>query len=254
VLIDTHAHLEMFQDVAEVIQRAEEAGVERIVTASSDLTSSKKSVEIALSFPMVFAAVGIHPHEASSFSEEVFSEIESLAGEKRVVAIGETGLDYHYMHSPREVQIHSFRKHIRLVKKLRLPLVIHVRDAHEDVIKVLREENTEHIKAVIHCFTGDYETAKKYIEMGLYISFSGIVTFKNAEDAREAARKVPIERMLVETDSPYLAPIPFRGKRNEPAHVRHVAQKVAELRGRSFEKIAEETTKNARNLFSFEMC
>lgn len=252
MLIDTHAHLEMLQDVTDVIERAKEAGVEGIVTASSDLISSKKSVEIASEFPTVFAAVGIHPHEASGFSEEALSEIEELSRGKRVVAIGETGLDYHYMYSPREVQIHSFRGHIRLAKKLDLPLVIHVRDAHEDTIRVLREEGEEHIKAVIHCFTGDYKTAKRYIEMGFYISFSGIVTFKNADDVREAAIRVPIERILIETDSPYLTPIPFRGKRNEPAYVRHVAEKLAELRGVSLGRIAEETTKNAKDLFSFE--
>lgn len=253
MLIDTHAHLEMLEGIPEIIQRAKDSGVERIVAASSDLPSSKRSLEISRNFPGVFVAVGIHPHEASSLSDEVFCEIESLAAEQRVLAIGETGLDYHYMHSPREAQIYSFRRHIELAKRARLPLVIHVRDAHEDVLKVLRGESTRDIGAVIHCFTGDYRTAKEYVDEGFYISFSGIITFKNAEDIREAARKIPIESILVETDSPYLAPIPFRGRKNEPAYVKYVAQKIAELRGVSFEEMEEKTTDNAKNLFSFDI-
>jgi TatD DNase family protein len=252
MLIDTHAHLEMLEGVPEVIQRAEEAGLEKIVAVSSNLTSSEKTVDIAKNFPMVFAAVGIHPHEASTMNDQVFSEIERLARErKKVVAVGETGLDYHYMHSPREVQVSSFVKQIDLANRLALPLVVHVRDAHDDVIKVLKEQNRNNLKAVIHCFTGNYETAMKYIEMGYYISFSGIITFKNAEEIREAATKIPIEKMLIETDSPYLAPVPYRGKKNEPAYVKAIAQKIAELRGISFEEIEEETTANAKNLFSF---
>ncbi len=253
MLIDTHAHLEMLESVPEIIQRAKELGVEKIVAASSDLSSSKRSLEISQTFPCVFAAVGIHPHEASSLNDTVFSEIEKLAEKQRVLAIGETGLDYHYMHSPREVQMYSFRRHIELAKRTCLPLVIHVRDAHEDVLNVLREENTQGINAVIHCFTGDYRTAMEYIDGGFYISFSGIVTFKNAEDIKEAARKIPIEKILVETDSPYLAPIPFRGKKNEPSYVKYVAQKIAELRGVSFEEIAEKTTANASSLFGFDI-
>ncbi|MGH7801811.1 MAG: TatD family hydrolase [Thermodesulfobacteriota bacterium] len=252
MLIDTHVHLEMLEDIPRVIERARDTDVERIVAVSSDLISSNKTVEIAEDFPMVFTAVGIHPHEASSFDEEVLSQIEDLCNEQKVVAIGETGLDYHYMHSPRDIQINSFRRHIELAKKLDLPLIIHVRDAHDDVLKILKEEDAWETTGVIHSFTGDYETAKKYIDEGFYISFSGILTFKNAEDIRQAARKIPIERILIETDSPYLAPIPFRGKRNEPSYVKYVAEKIAGLRGIPSEKIEEETTANAKNLFIFE--
>ncbi len=252
MLIDTHAHLEMLEGISGVIERARDAGLERIVAVSSDLISSKKSLGIAKDYPIVYAAVGVHPHEASSFNEEVLSDIEYLGTEQKVVAIGETGLDYHYTHSPRDIQISSFRKHIELAKKLNLPLIIHVRDAHDDVLKIIKEEDAWETMGVIHCFTGDYETAKRYIDEGFYISFSGIVTFKNADEIREAARKIPIERMLIETDSPYLAPIPFRGKRNEPSYVKYVAEKIAELRGVSPGKIEEETTTNAKNLFIFE--
>ena len=253
MLIDTHAHLEMLEGVPDVIQRARNSGVGRILAVSSDLASSRRSVEISGNFPDVYAAVGIHPHEATSLNDEIFAEIENLARAQKVLAVGETGLDYHYMHSPREAQVYSFRRHIEVAKRVRLPLVIHVRDAHEDVLGVLKEENTRGVSGVIHCFTGDYQTAKRYIDEGFYLSFSGVLTFKKAEDIREAARKIPSEMMLVETDSPYLAPIPFRGKRNEPAYVKYVARRIAELRGVSFEEIEEQTTANARNLFSFDV-
>ncbi len=252
MVIDTHAHLEMIEDVSQVIQRAREAGLGRIIAVSSDLESSKRTIEIASDSPMVFAAVGIHPHEASGSTDEALGGIEKLANEQKVVGIGETGLDYHYMHSPREVQIDSFRRQIDIAKRLNLPLIVHVREAHEDALRVIKEENAWETMGVIHCFTGDYESARKYIDEGFYISFSGIITFKNAEDIREAARKIPIERMLIETDSPYLAPVPFRGKKNEPAYVKYVAGKIAELRGVSPEKVEEETTTNAKNLFVFE--
>jgi TatD DNase family protein len=252
VFIDTHAHLEMIEDVSQVIQRARDAGLERIVAVSSDSASSKRTVEIASDSPIVYAAVGIHPHESAGSTDEALGEIEKLAKGQKVVGIGETGLDYHYMHSPREVQIDSFRKQIDIAKRLNLPLIVHVREAHEHALQIIKDENAWETMGVIHCFTGDYEAAKKYIDEGFYISFSGIVTFKNAEDIREAARKIPIERMLIETDSPYLAPAPLRGKKNEPAYVKYVAEMVAQLRGVSAEKIEEETTTNAKNLFIFE--
>jgi TatD DNase family protein len=247
VLIDSHAHLDGFEDIIQVVQRARDNGVEKIIAVSSDLTSSKRTVEVASSFPTVFAAVGIHPHEASSFTAESFSEIEKLARVKKVVAIGETGLDYHYMNSPPDVQINSFREHVRLAKRLQIPVIVHVREAFDEVYQILEEERAE--KSVIHCFTGNYEIAKKYIELGFHISFSGMVTFKNAEDVRGAAKNIPLEMALVETDSPYLAPIPFRGKKNEPAYVKYVAEKIAEVRGVSFREIAEKTTANAEKLF-----
>jgi len=252
VVIDTHAHLEMIEDVSQVIQRARDAGLERIIAVSSDLESSKKTIEIVSDSPMVFAAVGIHPHEATGSTNESLREIERLAREQKVVGIGETGLDYHYMHSTREVQIDSFRKQIDIAKRLNLPLIVHVREAHEDALQIIKEENAWETMGVIHCFTGDYEWAKRYIDEGFYISFSGIVTFKNAEEIRDAARRIPIERMLIETDSPYLTPAPFRGKKNEPAYVKYVAEKIAEIRGVSIESIEEETTTNAKNLFVFE--
>jgi len=252
VLIDTHAHLEVIDSISEVLDRALERGVETVIAVSSDLESSRRSIELSNSFHTVYSAVGIHPHEASSFNDTVFSQLESLVGEKRVKAIGETGLDYHYLHSTRESQIMSFKNHIVLAIKYDLPLIIHIREAFEDVLDILSEPDSSNARGVIHCFTGDYEKAKGFIDLGFFVSFSGIVTFKNADEARDAARRIPLDRMLIETDSPYLAPVPYRGKRNEPAYVVHVAEKIAELRGTSYERIAGITTSNAKELFKLD--
>ena len=249
MLIDSHSHLNSFEDLPEVVERARENKVERIIAVGGDLETSKRSVEIAREYASIFASVGVHPHDAGELRDGVLDEIKKLAENRRVVAVGETGLDFYYMNSPREVQIEAFRKHIALAKELNLPVVVHVRDAHKETPQILMEEKAREVGGVIHCFTGDYEAAKKYLNEGFYISFSGIITFKDAEEIREAARKVPLDRMLVETDSPYLTPYPFRGKRNEPAYVRFVAEKIAEIRGVSVGKIAEETTNNANRLF-----
>jgi TatD DNase family protein len=182
-------------------------------------------------------------------SEEVLLGIDRYAENNKVVAIGETGLDYFYMNSEKEIQISSFTKQIHLGKKHQLPIIIHVRDAHEDMIAILTNESTADTPGVIHCFTGDYDTAKKYLDLGFYISFSGIVTFKRSEELREAAKNIPIDKILIETDSPYLAPVPYRGKPNEPSYVKHVAETLADVRGMSFEEIAQATKANAEKLF-----
>ncbi|MBI4228921.1 MAG: TatD family hydrolase [Deltaproteobacteria bacterium] len=252
VLIDTHAHLEVIDSISEVLDRASESGVETVIAVSSDLDSSRRSIEISNSFHAVYSAVGIHPHEASGFNDIVLAQLVSLVGEKRVKAIGETGLDYHYLHSTRESQIMSFKNHIGLAIEFDLPLIIHIREAFDDVLNILSELDSSNARGVIHCFTGDYEKAKGFIDLGFFVSFSGIVTFKNADDARDAARRIPLDRMLIETDSPYLAPVPYRGKRNEPAYVVHVAEKIAELRGTSYERIAGITTSNAKELFKLD--
>lgn len=252
MLIDTHAHLDSLEDAQGAINRAQENGIGRIVAVSSDIESSVITLEIGDKNASVFVAVGIHPHEASKFDESSIEQLEILAKNPKIVAIGETGLDYHYMNAPKEIQIESFRNQIRLAKKLKLPVVVHVRDAHNDVFNIIKDENAWETMGIIHCFTGDYETAKRYVDWGFYISFSGILTFKKAEEIRDAAKKLPMDRILVETDSPYLAPVPYRGKPNEPSYVRHVAEKLADIRGVSIERIEEETTINAKNLFLFE--
>ena len=194
----------------------------------------------------------MHPHAAATGDAPTLSAIEELAGSPGVVAIGETGLDYFYMNSDKETQIRSFTGQIAIARRRELPIVIHVRDADKDLIGILKSEDVSEKKGVIHCFTGNYETAKRYLDLGFYISFSGIVTFKKSDELRAAAAGVPADRILIETDSPYLAPVPFRGKPNEPAYVRHVAETVAELRGLKTEELARLTSENATRLFGLD--
>ncbi len=250
MFIDSHAHLDSLEDLSEVLKRARGAQIEKIVAISSSLSSSVTIVGIARRDEMIYAAVGVHPHNADTLNNDVIAGIENLLNEPKVVALGETGLDYHYMNSDKKTQINSLKEHIGLGKKHGLPIVIHVREADEDLITILREEDVSPQTGVIHCFTGDYETAKQYLDLGFYISFSGIVTFKKSDTIREAAKNIPLDRMLIETDSPYLAPVPYRGKKNEPAYVRHVAEVIAKVRGVPLEEIAETTSANTEKLFN----
>lgn len=255
MLIDTHAHLVSLEDVEGAVNRAYEAGVAKIISVSTGLDSSYATIEIANMYEIVFAAVGIHPHSASQYMEETFSKIENTVLQKEVVAVGETGLDYHYMNSPKEIQIESFQAHIDMATKFALPFVVHVREADEDMLSILRESNLKKNPGVIHCFSGNYETAKQYLELGFFISFSGIVTFNRAADVREAAKKIPFDRILIETDSPYLAPVPLRGKKNEPANVKYIAQVVAEVRNIDTKTLQEQLLKNTLELFpKIERC
>jgi len=250
MLIDTHAHLVSLEDYRESIKKARKNGVSKIISMSTDLPSCSSTVNIANEYDFVYAACGIHPHAASTYSGEVLTEIENISQNDNVVAVGETGLDYHYMNSPRDVQIESFEAQIELAHKLELPFVVHVREADDDMISILRSSDLNDRPGVIHCFSGDYDIAKKYLDLGFFISFSGIVTFNRAEEVREAARNVPFDRILVETDSPYLAPVPVRGKTNEPANVRYVADMVAKVRKVDMETLEEQLEKNTRHLFS----
>ena len=247
-LIDTHCHLDMLgEDGDAVIQRARDAGIEAIITVSSDFGSNIKNVAIAEAREMVYASVGIHPHDAKDASEEVFKKIRGFLDHKKVVAVGETGLDYHYDHSPREVQKEVFRKHLALAREKGLPVVVHSREAKEDTLEILGE--AEITKGVLHCFSGDMDMAERVMEMGLYISMAGPVTFKNARKLAEVARQIPDDYLLVETDAPYLTPEPLRGRRNEPSCMVHTAARLAELRGVGPDDIARITTVNARRLF-----
>jgi len=254
MLIDSHCHLdrdEYGDDREAVIARARAAGLTRAVLIG--LWRAKGSFGDALALrdsdPAFFAAtVGIHPHEAADAPEEDFAAMEKLAHDPRIVGVGETGLDYHYDHSPRPVQQDAFRRHIRAAKSAKKPVVIHVREAHEDCRRILLEEQAA-AGGVIHCFTGGPDEARGYLELGFYISVAGVVTFKTAEPLREAVKLVPLDRLLVETDSPFLAPIPLRGKRNEPANVALVAAKVAEVKGLTVEEVARATSENAKRAF-----
>lgn len=251
MLIDTHAHLDSLDDLPGTLARARENGIGRIIAISSDLASSRDTVSISEKYENVFAAVGIHPHAAKTADTGVLEEIEALAGAGKVVAVGETGLDYHYLNSEKDAQINSLAAHIGIAYRAGLPIVIHARDADTDLIGMLKTEKVSERAGVIHCFTGNYETARKYLDLGFYISFSGIATFKKSEEIRDAAKRIPGDRLLIETDSPYLAPVPLRGKTNEPAYVKYVAETIAGTRGVSPEEIAEVTTENAERLFRF---
>jgi TatD DNase family protein len=253
-LIDSHAHIqgtEFAADLTQVIERAHTAGVEEIVVVggAGELSSNEAAVAVAKSFPGLFATVGMHPHDAKDVSEDDLMRLKSLTADTKVVAVGETGLDFYYEHSPRDLQKKIFARFIRMARETGLPLIVHDRDAHDEIAELLRSEGEGRLRGVIHCFTGDYQAAKSFLDLGFYLSFSGIVTFKNAEPLRDVARKVPLDRILVETDSPYLAPMPHRGRRNEPAFVREVAETVAAVKNLSLSDVAEATSRNARELF-----
>ncbi len=252
MLIDTHAHLEMREfndDREDVIKRAREAGVEYIITMGTTVESSRDAVLLAEKYDFIYAAVGVHPHEVKDILHPAYEVIRHLAQHEKVVAYGEIGLDYHYEHSPRTDQKRKFRDMLREARELDLPVIIHDREAHDDTLRILSEEWSPDLGGVMHCFSGDAAMAKKMIEMGFSISIAGPVTFPKAEALREVVRQIPIEHLLVETDAPYLAPQPLRGKRNEPAYVRHTAEAVAKIKGLTFDDVARITSFNAMQLF-----
>ena len=253
-IIDTHCHLTMSHydpDRSDVIKRCLDSGVSRLITIGTDIDDSRMAIELAEKHDFIFAGIGIHPHDVKDIKnpEETYELLKSLASGNKVVAIGETGLDYHYMHSPKDIQQEHFRMHIEVARTLDLPLLIHSREAKEDTLKILSEVLTPGMRGVFHCFSGDMEMAEKALEMDFYISFSGVVTFKNANKILEIVRAVPLNRILVETDAPFLTPHPNRGKRNEPAYVRYVAEKVAEIKDLSIEETCKNIMDNAAELF-----
>jgi TatD DNase family protein len=253
-MIDSHCHLDadiFANDLPAVLQRAREAGVKRMICIGSgqDVGSARSSVALAARESDVYATVGVHPHDVARMAEPDWMALAELALRPRVVGVGETGLDYHYDHSPREAQRAAFRRFVTLAREVRRPVISHVRDAHVDAATILRDEQAADVGGVIHCFTGGVTDARAYLELGQYLSFSGILTFKNADDIRAAARFAPLDRLLVETDAPYLAPIPHRGQRNEPAYVAHTLGALALLRGISIEEADRITTENTERLF-----
>ncbi|PYZ95445.1 hydrolase TatD [Alteribacter lacisalsi] len=255
MLFDTHVHLnaDQFEDDCEdVIARAKEAGVTEMVVVGFDTKTIRKAMALVEKYDFLYAAVGWHPVDAIDMTDERLDWIEELAAHPKVVAIGETGLDYHWDKSPKDVQKEVFRKQIRLARKLKMPIIIHNRDADADIVQVLNEENAGDVGGIMHCFAGDLNMARECLEMNFYISFGGPVTFKNARLPKEVATEVPLDRLLVETDCPFLAPHPYRGKRNEPAYVKLVAEKIAELKEMPYEKITEQTRKNALRLFAID--
>ncbi len=254
ILVDSHCHLD-FPDFAaevdDVVARAQAAGVGLMVTISTKVSEFDKILAIAERFPNVYCSVGIHPHEAASEPETDTATLVKLAAHPKVVGIGETGLDYYYEHSPREPQMRCFLAHIAAARETGLPLIVHTRDADEDTAAVLTQEMGKGaFPGLLHCFTSSPALAAKALDLGFYISMSGILTFKSAAELQETARGIPLDRLLVETDSPYLAPIPKRGKRNEPSFVVHTAAKLAELKDVSVDTLARTTSENFLRLFS----
>lgn len=252
--IDTHAHIDMDaydSDRQEVIQRARESGVDYIVNIGCDVESAYRSVELAEQYEFIYATAGIHPHDVKSINGTTYDELRSLLAHPKVIALGETGLDFYKNYSPHDVQIAHFRKQIELAKELNKPLIIHSRDAKDDTLGILSEyyKDPDGRAGIFHCFSGDQEMADRALAMGFYISFSGAVTFKNAEELRDVAKTIPADRLFAETDCPYLTPVPMRGKRNEPAYVNHTANKLAEIRGVTTEDIERTTALNFFELF-----
>jgi TatD DNase family protein len=256
MLIDSHAHLEMPEfkkDLEAVIQRAKESGVEYIFTVGTERKDWKRALEIANSHPSIYAILGVHPHNAKEIDDQTYPTLRELCRENKVKAYGEIGLDFFRNLSPRDIQLKRFREQIALAKELRLPVVVHDREAHQETLETLKSERAEECGGIIHCFSGDYHMARECIDMGFYISVPGSITFKNAGSLREVVKKIPLESLLVETDAPFLTPEPFRGKRNEPSYVRYTAQRVAEIKNISFERVAEATAESAQRVYRMKV-
>lgn len=253
-LIDSHCHLDEARfegERSQVIGRAKAAGVTRMITigASGPMKANYDAIRLSAENEGVYATVGVHPHDAKTMTPAVLEEIERLAREPKVVGVGETGLDYYYDNSPRSQQQEAFRLHVGLARRSKLPIVVHLRDAYDDAATILREERASEVGGVIHCFSGDRGNARTFMDLGFDISFSGIVTFKNADELRAVAEMVPSDRYMVETDAPFLAPVPHRGRRNEPAFVVYTAELVAQVRNEPVEAVAENATANTLRRF-----
>jgi len=256
MIVDSHAHYDDEQfdaDRDEILKLIQQQGVVRVVNPASSLDSSRKCIELARRHDFLYCAVGIHPHEAKEFSDEALETVRELASFKKVVAVGEIGLDYHYNFSPPEIQKQCFAAHIRLALELKLPVIIHDREAHKDTLDIVRSEKGYNTGGVFHCFSGSVELAKEVLDMGFYISLGGAVTFKNAIKPVEVAKYVPLDRLLVETDSPYMAPVPHRGERNHSGYLAEVIRKISGIRNTDFDTIAEATALNADRLFGLDL-
>lgn len=255
MLFDTHAHLNAEQyeeDLEAVIERAQAEGVSRVVVVGFDEPTITKAIALAEKYSFIYASVGWHPVDAIDMTDEHLNWLEELAAHPKVVALGEMGLDYHWDKSPKDIQKEVFRKQIALAKRVKLPIIIHNREATQDIVTILKEEGAAEVGGIMHCFSGSAETAKECMKMNFYISFGGPVTFKNAKSVKEVATQIPLDRLLIETDCPYLTPHPYRGKRNEPGYVKLVAEEIADLKNLSFEEIASITTDNAKKLFGID--
>lgn len=255
MLFDSHAHIvdsKFNKDRDQVIQRAREAGVDYIMNPGADYESSLQAIALAEKYDFIYAAVGVHPHDAKSLDDMMLSLLKAMARKDKVKAIGEIGLDYHYDHSPRDLQKYWFEKQLLMAKELELPVIIHDRDANQDVFDILSKVQSFETGVLLHCYSGSAELAEEYVKKGAYISLAGPVTFKNARKPLEVVETVPLDRLMIETDAPYLTPEPYRGKRNESAYVSYVAKKFAEIKGCSYQEIAQATMENAKSFFKID--
>ena len=253
MFIDSHAHLDdkkFDRDRDMIIKNLRSNGIEIVVNVGADLKSSKSTVELAKKYENIYAVIGVHPHSASELNRDAIETLKSLSKEEKVVAIGEIGLDFYYDNSPRDIQRSAFKTQIQLAKELSLPIVIHSRQADQETFDTIKELKDENLKVLLHCYSGSVELAEEYLKLGCYISLGGPVTFKNARVPKEVAKMVPLDRLLVETDCPYLTPVPYRGKRNEPMFVKYTAEKIAEIKGIELEELAKSTLENTRKFFS----
>ena len=256
MLFDSHAHLndERFdEDREELIPSLQEKGVDLVVNPGACIKTSIESIELANKYDFIYAAVGVHPHDVGELDDSAIDTLRQLATEnEKVVAIGEIGLDYYYDNSPREVQKQWFIKQIELANELKLPIIIHDRDAHGDTFEIIKKYKSPEIGCVLHCYSGNVELAREYVKMGCFISLSGTVTFKNNKKTKEVAREIPLDRLFIETDSPYMAPTPHRGKRNDPSLVQFVADTIAIEKGISYETVCKATKENAKKFFGIK--
>ena len=252
-VIDTHCHLDMIssgEDIGKVVSRAAARGVSHIITIGIDLKSSKKAIEIAEQHESVYASVGIHPHNVQELNDHSYKELENLCDNEKVVAYGEIGLDFVKQYAPRHIQLEHYIRQVELVRKVELPLVIHDREAHDEILHVLKKEAPFAAAGVMHCFSGDWQLATQVLDLGFFISIPGVVTFNKASALQEVAQKSPLDKLILETDAPFLAPDPYRGRTNLPEYMLYTAQKIADLRGLSVEEVARITTDNALKLFN----
>jgi len=255
VIFDTHTHLnaEQFEGIeAETVAHAKELGVSEMAVVGFDYPTIEKTKKLSQEYDNIYSIVGWHPTEAGSYNKEVESYLQKELDKEKVVALGEIGLDYHWMEDDKDVQEKIFRRQIAIAREMGLPFSVHNREAMEDTYRILKDEKIQDIGGIMHSFNGDYEWAQRFLDLGMHLSYSGVVTFKKTLDVQEAAQKMPFDRMLVETDAPYLAPVPYRGKQNEPGYTRYVVEKIAELNDLSVEDVAKQTTKNAHNLFGIK--
>jgi TatD DNase family protein len=250
--IDSHAHLDdkrFDTDRDELINSLSDNGIEAVLNPGADLKSSKNALFLAEKYPFIYAAVGCHPHDTKYMNDDTMNIFKEMAKNNKVIAIGEIGLDYYYDNSDRDTQKKWFREQIRLAKELDLPYIVHDRDAHEDILNIMKEEHYDGARGILHCYSGSVELSREFIKLGFYISLAGPVTFAKARVSKLVAKEIPFDKLLIETDSPYLTPEPFRGKRNEPKYVRYVAEEIAKIRNVSIDEVAERTKENFKTLF-----